>query len=182
MLIEKFKEQTKKLLEDFFNEIIGFRTSRPTTALVDNIKVDCYGSLSPLKHVASVSIKLPNVIIIEPWDEGLVSSVKKALESSNLGLTPSQEGKQIKLFLPPLSRERKDELVKLIGSTKEEYRVKLREIRDKLLEEVKEEFDKKEISEDEKFRLKEEIQKIVEQTNKSLDSQEKQKADEILNS
>ena len=182
MLIEKFKEQTKKLLEDFFNEIIGFRTSRPTTALVDNIKVDCYGSLSPLKHVASVSIKLPNVIIIEPWDEGLVSSVKKALEFSNLGLTPSQEGKQIKLFLPPLSRERKNELVKLIGSTKEEYRVKLREIRDKLLEEVKEEFDKKEISEDEKFRLKEEIQKIVEQTNKSLDSQEKQKADEILNS
>ena len=182
MLIEKFKEQTKKLLEDFFNEIIGFRTSRPTTALVDNIKVDCYGSLSPLKHVASVSIKLPNVIIIEPWDEGLVSSVKKALESSNLGLIPSQDGKQIKLFLPPLSRERKNELVKLIGATKEEYRVKLREIRDKLLEEVKEEFDKKEISEDEKFHLKEEIQKIVEQTNKSLDSQEKQKADEILNS
>ena len=182
MLIEKFKEQTKKLLEDFFNEIIGFRTSRPTTALVDNIKVDCYGSLSPLKHVASVSIKLPNVIIVEPWDEGLVSSVKKALESSNLGLTPSQDGKQIKLFLPPLSRERKDELVKLIGSTKEEYRVKLREIRDELLGEVKEEFDKKEISEDEKFRLKEETQKIVEQTNKSLDSQEKQKADEILNS
>ena len=182
MLIEKFKEQTKKLLEDFFNEIIGFRTSRPTTALVDNIKVDCYGSLSPLKHVASVSIKLPNVIIIEPWDEGLASFVKKALESSSLGLTPSQEGKQIKLFLPPLSRERKDELVKLIGSTKEEYRVKLREIRDELLGEVKEEFDKKEISEDEKFRLKEETQKIVEQTNKSLDNQEKQKADEILNS
>ena len=98
MLIEKFKEQTKKLLEDFFNEIISFRTSRPTTALVDNIKVDCYGSLSPLKHVASVSIKLPNVIIIEPWDEGLVSSIKKALESSSFGLTPSQEGKQIKLF------------------------------------------------------------------------------------
>jgi len=182
MLIEKFKEQTKKLSEDFFNEILGFRTSRPTTALVDNIKVDSYGVLSPLKHIASTSIKLPNIIIIEPWDEGLASSVKKALESSNLGLTPSQEGKQIKLFLPPLSRERKDEVVKLIGSTKEEYRVKLRDMRDKLLEEVKEEFDKKEISEDEKFRLKEEIQKIVEQTNKSLDSQEKQKADEILNS
>ena len=182
MLIEKFKEQTKKLSEDFFNEILGFRTSRPTTALVDNIKIDCYVSLSPLKHIASTLIKLPNVIIIEPWDEEVISFVKKALESSNLGLTPSQEGKQIKLFLPPLSRERKDELVKLIGSTKEEYRVRLREIRDKLLGEVKEEFDKKEISEDEKFRLKEEIQKIIEQTNKSLDSQEKQKADEIINS
>lgn len=182
MLIQKFKEQVKKLSEDFFNEILGFRTSRPTTALVDNIKVDCYDSLSPLKHVASVSIKLPNVIIIEPWDEGLIASVKKALETSNLGLTPSQEGKQIKLFLPPLSKERKNELVKLIGAKKEEYRVQLREIRDKLLGEVKQEFDKKEISEDEKFRLKEEIEKIVEQTNKILDSQEKQKAEEILNS
>lgn len=182
MLIQKFKEQAKKLSEDFFNEILGFRTSRPTTALVDNIKVDCYGSLSPLKHVASVSIKLPNVIIIEPWDEGLIASVKKALETSSLGLTPSQEGKQIKLFLPPLSKERKDELVKLIGAKKEEYRVQLREIRDKLLGEVKQEFDKKEISEDEKFHLKEEIEKIVEQSNKTLDTQEKQKADEILNS
>jgi ribosome recycling factor len=182
MLIQKFKEQAKKLSEDFFNEILGFRTSRPTTALVDNIKVDCYGSLSPLKHVASVSIKLPNVIIIEPWDEGLITSVKKALEISSLGVTPSQEGKQIKLFLPPLSKERKNELVKLIGAKKEEYRVQLREIRDKLLGEVKQEFDKKEISEDEKFHSKEEIEKIVEQSNKTLDSQEKQKTDEILNS
>jgi len=182
MIIQKFKEQTKKLSEDFFNEILSFRTSRPTTALVDNIKVDCYGSLSPLKHVASVSIKLPNVIIIETWDEGLVASVKKALETSSLGITPSQEGKQIKLFLPPLSKERKDDLIKLIGGKKEEYRVQLRDIRDKLLCELKEEFDKKEISEDEKFRLKEEIQEVVEQTNKSLDNQEKQKTDEILNS
>jgi len=182
MLIQKFKEQAKKLLEDFFNEILGFRTSRPTTALVDNIKVDCYGSLSPLKHVASVSIKLPNVIIIEPWDEELISSVKKALEISNLGLTPSQEGKQIKLFLPPLSKERKDELVKLIRAKKEEYRVQLREIRDKLLGEIKQKFDEKEISEDEKFHLKEEIEKIVEQSNKALDTKEKQKTDEILNS
>ncbi len=182
MLIEKFKEQTQKLSEDFFNEILGFRTSRPTTALVDNIKVDCYGSLSPLKHIASISIKLPNVIIIEPWDEELVASVKKALESSSLGITPSQEGKQIKLFLPPLSKERKDELIKLIGLAKEEYRVKLREMRDKLLGEIKEKFDKKEVSEDEKFRLKEEVQKIIEETNKSLDNKEKQKTDEILNS
>lgn len=182
MIIKQFTEQTKKLSEDFYNEILCFRTSRPTTALVDNIKVDCYGSLSPLKHIASILIKPPNVIIIEPWDEGLVSSIKKALELSNLGLSPSQEGKQIKLFLPPLSRERKNELIKLIGSTKEKYRVRLKEMRDKLLEELKEAFNKKEISEDEKFRLKEEIQKIVEQTNKSLDNQEKQKIEEILNS
>lgn len=182
MFIERFREQTKKLSDDFFNEILCFRTARPITALVDDIKVDCYGSLSPLKYIASVSIKLPNIIIIEPWDEGLMTSVKKALETSSLGLTPSQEGKEIKLFLPPLGKERKNELLKLISAKKEEFRIKLREIRDKLLGEIKEGFDKKEISEDEKFRLKEEIEKIVEETNETLDSQEKQKTDEILNS
>lgn len=182
MVIEKFKEQGKKLSEDFYNEILAFRTSRPATVLVEDIKVDCYGSLSPLKHIASISIKPPNVIIIEPWDESLLASIKKALEISNIGLTPSQEGKQIRLFLPPLSKERKEELIKLIRVKKEDYRVKLREARDKILEEIKKKFEKKEINEDEKFRLKEEIEKIVEQVNKTLDIQEKQKTDEILSS
>jgi len=182
MLIERFKEQNKKLSEDFYNEILRFRTSRPTTALVEDIKIDCYGSSSPIKHNASISIKPPNAIIIEPWDENLLVSIRKALETSSLGITPTQEGKQIKLFLPALGKERKEELIKLIGTKKEEYRIRLREIRDKFLAEIKEKFEKKEISEDEKFRFKKEIQEISEETNKSLDKKEKQKSEEILNS
>lgn len=182
MTIQDFKAQVKKISDDFFSEILGFRTSRPATALVENVKVDCYGSLSPLKHIASLSVKLPNAIVIEPWDEGLVAAVKKALESSNLGLTPSQEGRQIMLFLPPLSRERKEELVKAVRAKKEEFRVRLRAERDKFLNDLKEREDRKEISEDEKFHWKEEAQKAMEDANQVLDDREKQKADEILNS
>jgi ribosome recycling factor len=182
IMIKKFEEQTKKILEDFQKEISSFRSSRPTTALVENIKIDSYGVLTPLKHLAGISIKLPNVIIIEVWDESLKSAIKKAIESSNLGLTPVEEGKQIKLFLPSLSKERKDELVKLLGVKKEEYRVRVRESREKLIQEIDEKYKNKEISEDEKFRLKEEVQKIVEKTNESLDKAEEQKKEEIIES
>jgi len=181
-MIKKFEEQTNILVTDFQREILTFRTSRPTTALVEDIKVDSYGVLTPLKHLAGISIKLPNVIIIEVWDQNLITPIKKALEFSNLGLTPSEEGKQIKLFLPLLSKERKEELIKLMRFKKEEYRVRLRELREKIIEEIEQKYKNKELSEDEKFRLKEEIQKIVEQTNKFLDSKEKQKSEEILNS
>ncbi|MDD5760773.1 MAG: ribosome-recycling factor [Candidatus Pacebacteria bacterium] len=181
-MIKKFEEQTTKLLEDFQKEISSFRSSRPTTALVEDIKVDSYGVLTPLKHLAGISIKLPNVIIIDVWDENLLGAVKRALDSSNLGLTPIQEGKQIKLFLPSLSAERKEELIKLIGFKKEEYRVKTREAREKLLQETDQKYKNKEISEDEKFRLKEEIQKLVGKTNESFDKIEEQKKEEILNS
>ncbi|MDD3098335.1 MAG: ribosome-recycling factor [Candidatus Pacebacteria bacterium] len=182
MLIKKFEEQTKKLLDEFYEEVLLFRTSRPTTALVENIKIDSYGTLTPLKHVAGISIKLPNIIIIELWDENLLPAVKKALESSSLGLNPSQEGKQIKLFLPALGKERKEELIKLIGLKKEDYRVKLRELRGESIEEINNKYENKELSEDEKFRLKEEIQKVVEKTNEAFDQKEEQKKQEILNS
>ncbi|MFA5360508.1 MAG: ribosome-recycling factor [Candidatus Paceibacterota bacterium] len=181
-MIKKFEQQTKELLEDFQKEISSFRSSRPTTALVEDIKVDSYGVWTPLKHLAGISIKPPNAIIIELWDENLLGSVKKALESSNLGLTPVQEGKQIKLFLPSLSAERKEELARLIGVKKEEYRVKLREAREKLVQEIEQKYKNKEISEDEKFRLKEEIQKLVGKTNDSFDGIEERKKEEILNS
>jgi ribosome recycling factor len=182
MLIKQFEEQTKKLSDEFHEEISLFRTSRPTTALVEDIKIDSYGALTPLKHLAGISIKLPNVIIIELWDEALMPAIKKALEFSNLGLNPSQEGKQIKLFLPSLSKERKEELIKLIGLKKEEYRIKLRELREKFIEEINKKYEDKELSEDEKFRLKEETQKVVEKINEVLDQKEEQKKQEILNS
>lgn len=182
MIIKEFKEKTQKIIEDFHNEILKFRTSRPTTAFVEDIKVDCYGSLTPLKHIASISIKLPNSIIIEFWDENLIEKAKKAIENANLGVNPIVEGKQIKIFLPPLSKDRKEEIIKLLGIKKEEFRIRIREAREEFIEKIKAKFEDKEISEDEKFRLKDEIQEIVEETNKSLDKEEERKTDEILNS
>ncbi|MDQ5883023.1 MAG: ribosome recycling factor [Patescibacteria group bacterium] len=180
--LQLFEEQTQSLINQFKEEISSLRTNRPSTALVENLKIDCYNAQSPLKHLASISITLPNIIIIEPWDISIVPNVRKALETSSLGLTPQIEGKQIKLFLPPLTRERKENLIKLLNSQKEDTRVKLRKIREEVVAEIKKSFEEKNISEDEKFRLLEEVQKLVEKTNKSLEEITQAKEQEILES
>ncbi len=180
--LKNFEDKTSALITQYTDEILSLRTGRPTAALVENIKVECYNSQSPLKHLASIAIVLPNIIIIEPWDAAIVSDIGKALTSSALGINPIVEGKQIKLFLPPLTKERKDTLIKLLNNEKEEARIKLRKTREDVVAEIKTAFDNKEISEDEKFRLLEEIQRIVDKTNKTLDEKTEIKGKEILES
>jgi len=180
--LKNFEDKTSALITQYTDEILSLRTGRPTAALVENIKVECYNSQSPLKHLASIAIVLPNIIIIEPWDAAIVSDIGKALTSSALGINPIVEGKQIKLFLPPLTKERKNTLIKLLNNEKEETRIKLRKTREDVVAEIKTAFDNKEISEDEKFRLLEEIQRIVDKTNKTLDEKTEIKGKEILES
>lgn len=180
--LKNFEEKANILITQFSEDILGLRTGRPSTALVENIKVECYNTQSPLKHLASLTIVLPNIIIIEPWDASIVSNIEKAITASSLGINPTIEGKQIKIFLPPLTKERKDALIKLLNSKKEETRVKLRKIREEIVEEIKTSFGNKEISEDEKFRLLEEVQKIIDKINKMLDEKTENKTKEILES
>jgi len=180
--LKAFEEKTLEIIKEFQEEISSIRTSRPSAALVENIKVECYNSQMPLKHIASVSISPPNIIIVEPWDAAIVSETKKALEASALGVTPSVEGKQIKLFLPPLTKERKEILLKLLNSKKEDHRIQLRKIREEIMEAIKKDFEEKKISEDEKFRFSEEGQKIIEKTNKILDEKGELKEKEIIES
>jgi len=120
--------------------------------------------------------------MVEPWDESLVEAISKAITLSPLALTPNINGRQIKIFLPPLSKERKEELVKLIKEKKEEARVNVRKLREEVVQEIKHDFEKKEISEDEKFHLLEEAQKIINETNKSLDEIEERKIKEMQES
>jgi len=177
-----FEEKTNLLIDQFKEEILTLRTSRPSAAQVENIKVECYNTQSLIKHLASISIVLPNVIVIEPWDAAIVPHILKSLTSSSLGVNPAVEGRQIKLFLPVLTKERKEALIRLVGSIKEEYRVRLRKTREETAAAIKKEFELKTISEDEKFRLLEEVQKVVEKTNKILDEAAEKKEKEILES
>lgn len=178
--LEHFKEKASALISQFKEEILTLRTARPSAAQVENIKVECYNTQSPIKHLASISIVLPNIIIIEPWDAIIVPNIVKALSLSPLGINPAVEGKQIKLFLPALTRERKEELAKLINSIKEKYRVNLRKVREDIITEIKQGFEEKTVSEDEKFRSLEEVQKIVDKTNEALNEACEQKEKEIL--
>jgi len=180
--IKAFKEILEEATQEFQKTIAPFRSARPAPALVEDIKVMCYGKSSPLKNIASISISPPNIIMVEPWDESLVEAISKAITLSPLALTPNINGRQIKIFLPPLSKERKEELVKLIKEKKEEARVNVRKLREEVVQEIKHDFEKKEISEDEKFHLLEEAQKIINETNKSLDEIEERKIKEMQES
>jgi len=181
-LIKNFEEIINLLIEEFQEEILALRSSRPSSSQVENIKVECYNSQSLIKHLASISIVLPNIIIIEPWDQTIVPNITKALGSSALGINPTVDGRQIKLFLPVLTKERKEALVKILNSIKEEYRVRLRKHREEVISKIKQQYEDKVISEDDKFRLLDEIQKIIEKTNKILDEAAEKKEQEILES
>ncbi|MGC8651356.1 MAG: ribosome-recycling factor [Minisyncoccia bacterium] len=181
-LIKQFEELINLLIQSFKEEIMALRSSRPSSSQVENIKVECYNSQSLIKHLASISIVLPNIIIIEPWDQTIVQNIVKALSSSALGINPTVDGRQIKLFLPALTKERKEALVKILNSIKEEYRVRLRKNREEIINEIKKQQEDKLISEDDKFRLLDEVQKIIDKTNKILDEATENKEKEILES
>lgn len=181
-LLKQFEEKTTLLIEAFKEEIFALRSSRPSSSQVENIKVECYGSQSLIKHLASISIVLPNIIIIEPWDQSLIPQIVKAVAASPLNVNPTVDGRQVKIFLPALTKERKEALVKILNSIKEEYRVRLRKQREEIISEIKKQYEEKVIPEDEKFRLLDEAQKIVEKTNKTLDEIAEKKEREILES
>ncbi|MGB9680608.1 MAG: ribosome-recycling factor [Minisyncoccia bacterium] len=178
-LLKKLEEKIKNIANNFYSDILTLRTSRPSPSLVENISVEAYGGIQPIKHLANISIIPPNVIIIEPWDKSLLANIKKAIETTNIGISPQLEANTLRLYLPPLTKERKEELIKILSAKKEDFRIKIRQAREEALEELKNLFEKKEISEDEKFKLKEEIQKIVDKGNEKLDDLELNKKKEI---
>jgi len=167
-LIE-FKEAAKKIVEDFKKEISGVRANRPSAALIEEIKVVYYGNPTPLKHVGTISVLPPRELKVQFWDKEAVAPSAKAIETSALGLTPNIEGNTIRIFLPELSSERRDELAKFAKKISEEYRISLRHSRDEANKSAQAAFDEKEIGEDMKFKLKEEIQKQTEETNKLIE-------------
>lgn len=177
-LIE-FKEATKKIIEDFKKEISGVRANRPSAALIEEIKVIYYGNPTPLKHVGIISVLPPRELQVQFWDKEAIAPSAKAIESSSLGLTPNIEGNTIRIFLPELSSERRDELAKYAKKISEEYRISLRLARDGANKDAQTSFDDKEIGEDMKFKLKEEIQKQTEETNKLIEEVLSRKIAEI---
>lgn len=178
-ILENFKNELKKVEESLKIELSSLRIGRATPALVENILVDCYGEKVPVKQLASISAPEPRVLIIEPWDRTLLPNLEKAILASNLNLNPIVDKNLIRISIPPLSEERRAALLKVMSSKLEEAKIKHRSARDKMIKEVNDMFENKKITEDEKFRTKEEIQKLVDLTNKNLENLLKSKEEEI---
>jgi len=179
MMEEIFKsteEDMKKAVQYFKNEIAGLRTGRASTALVEEIKVDYYGSKVPIKQLASISVPEANQIALQVWDKGAVELVEKAIVE-NLNLTPQKQGNLLRLTLPPLTEERRRELVRMLHKMAEEARVAVRNIRRDAKELIE---DQEGISEDEIKRALERLQKLTDKYIEEINHLTEAKEKEIL--
>lgn len=178
--LEEAKNRMEKSLKNLKEELAHIRTSRASIALLEGIKVDCYGTKLPIPQVATVNIIEGKIIIIQPWDANLVKEVEKAIQKSDLGINPTSDGKTIKLVMPPLTEERRRELIKLANKLAEETRVAIRNIRRDVLDKFKTAKKKGEISEDDYVQLEKKVQKLTDEYIKKVDELLKEKEKEIL--
>jgi len=177
-LYKQAEEKMKKAVEATERELHSLRTGRASTALVENIAVPAYGTESPLKQVATITTPDARTIQIQPWDRNILAAIEKAILAANLGLTPNNDGRVIRLNIPPLTEERRKELVKMARKIAEDGRVAIRNIRRHINDEIKATEKRHEISEDDRQRALNEVQKYtdkyIEQIDKILEAKEKE--------
>ncbi len=169
-----------KALESTRSEFAAIRTGRASPALLDRLLVEAYGQPVPLKQVAGVSTPDPRSLLIAAWDKSVVAAIRKAIETSDLGLTPNVDGQQIRLTIPPLTEERRKDLVKLVHKKAEDGKVAIRNIRHKSIDEIKAMIKEHKITEDENKRAAEHVQKITDKFIKDVDALVTHKEKEIL--
>lgn len=180
MEIDDFQKQANIVVETFKNELAGIRGNRPTVKLIEDIKAEYFGQLLPIKQLANLSVVPPLEIDINVWDKNAVPAIVKSIESSNLGFTVSVQGNIVRLNLPQLSEERRQELARLIKKTAEDFRIRLRHLRDEVNRQIQKEEQESAISEDDKFKLKEDVQKITDKVNGEIENILKNKITEII--
>jgi ribosome recycling factor len=161
-------------------ELVKIRTGRASLALLDGIKVDAYGSLLPVDQVGTMTIPESRMIVIQPWDPQMLAVIEKAILSSDLGLTPANDGKVIRLTIPQLTEERRKELVKQVKKVAEEFKVAVRSARREANDTLKKMKKDKDISEDDMFRLQEEAQKATDSFIKQIDEIAAGKEKEVM--
>lgn len=167
--IEDFDKRMHLATEVLNKELSGIRAGRASASLLDPIKVDAYGTLMPLAQVGTVSAPEPRMINVQVWDKGMVKAVEKAIRESSLGLNPAIDGQLVRVSLPELNQERRQELAKLASKYSEEAKISVRNIRRDGNEHLKKIEKNKEISEDDLHRLTEEMQKITDNHIKKID-------------
>ena len=167
-------------LEALKHDLAGLRTGRASVALLDPIHVEVYGANMPLNQVATVSVPEARMLSVQVWDRSNVQPVEKAIRSAGLGLNPITDGQMIRLPIPELTEERRKELAKLVGQYAEKAKVAVRNVRRDGMEHLKADEKKHEISEDERKRLENDVQKLTDDTIKDIDTAAETKEKEIL--
>lgn len=178
--IALYKDSFNEALNYLKQDISALRTGRATPALVEDISIEVYGTCQPLKAVASISVADAKTLNIEPWDKSLMPAVEAGIRNSQLGINPVNDGKLIRLPLPTLTQERRNELVKVLHQKLEAARIALRKIREEVREKIDKAEKNKEVSEDEKFKFQDGVEKIVKEYNEKVKVVGEEKEREIL--
>ncbi len=179
-IIKDANRRMDKAIEAFERDLAHVRTGRASAALLEGITVDYYGTSMPLNQVASISVPESRLITVQPWDNNILGDIEKAILASDLGLTPSNDGKIIRVSVPPLTEERRKELVKLIKKMAEDCRVAIRNVRRDAIEKLKAQKKDKAISEDEMYKLQDEVQKLTDKHIKQVEEVLAKKEKEIM--
>lgn len=178
--LDSAKKRMEKCVEDMQANLASIRTGRASVTILDHIAANYYGTPTPLNQMASMSTPDPSLIVIQPWDPSTIPNIEKAILSSDLGLNPTNDGKVVRLPIPPLTQERRKQLAKSVGHIAEQHRVAVRQVRHDANDQLKSALKTKEISEDEE---KEGLKKIQDLTNEQIakvDALLKKKEAEIL--
>jgi ribosome recycling factor len=179
-IYEDTRQTMEKTITSLKNELNRVRTGRASLSLLDGIRVDYYGTPTPLNQMATLSVPESRLIVIQPWDVSVIKDIEKAILKSDLGLTPSSDGKLIRISVPPLTEERRKQLVKVVHKIGEDHKIGIRNIRrdaNELIKGLKKDGD---ISEDDAFRGQDEVQQITDEFIKLIDELYAEKEKEIL--
>ena len=179
MEIQTKKQDFNKTIDFLRNDISALRTGRATTALVEDLVVDSYGSKQPLKAVGTISVPDSKTVVVEPWDKSQLQNIETAVRNSSLGINPVNNGTQIIIAMPELTSERRQELIKVLHQKLENAKISIRKVREEIRDEIEKAEKDKDIGEDEKYKLQEELDKITKEYNDKIKAIGEEKEKEI---
>lgn len=179
-LLNETKERMNKAVDALRDDLVTIRTGRASPALVERLLVEYYGTPTPLNQLATISVPEPRLLAIRPWDPNALADIERAILKSELGLTPSNDGKIIRLTIPRLTEERRQELVKIVGKRVEEGKIVIRNMRRDAIEDLRELESEKLIPEDEFYRAKDDVQEITDEFIVKMDEIGRDKEQEII--
>ncbi|MEI6126141.1 MAG: ribosome recycling factor [Pseudomonadota bacterium] len=179
-LLKNLKVEMDKSIEALEKEFTKVRTGRASISLLDGVRVDYYGTPTPLQQLATISIPEARLITIQPWDATILKEIEKSIQKADLGLTPGNDGKMIRVAIPPLTEERRKDLVKVVKKIAETAKVAIRNHRRKTNDDLKALKNEKKIAEDDLFKSQDDVQKMTDDYIKKCDDLTKLKEDEIL--
>jgi len=179
-IIPKTKEQMTKSLEFFKQQIAKVRTGRANASILDNIKVDYYGSPTPITQIATINVPDAKTIVIQPWDPSTLGAIEKAIKQSDLGFNPMNDGRILRIPVPPLTEERRKEIVKFCKKLTEDAKIAIRNIRRDQIELIRKAEKEKQLTEDDKKLGEEKIQKVTDEFIKKIDEIFSTKEKEIM--